>query len=274
MVYFGTDNDWVSYPQTYGFRDCGYKYKPDGYNREFLNDDFSIDEDSEYTYDQLIALIGSEANITATISNEVVTDLIYNIQVSQGGESNPSTQVTNPSYIDVLFAPEPDKAKILSSVYWDSIGTFLSSGEKQKRFNKTFSHIFLFNDYQATGYVELITNNRGGRFPNGVTKNTDGTWNFNDIQDFIVHNELGASGLTEETNPDFYDELKDVIRTTLFSSEAKIDLNGSLGSSSVTKPYYDKSKFKGLYFVVRLLIDNEENFKISCGNVGIYAQLL
>lgn len=145
--------------------------------------------------------------------------------------------VKNKSYVDIIFNTPVDIEKIVESVSWR---TDLFSGN-QLLYNKTFSHIMLYNDTQCTEVIPLNIGVDWWDADSGRT--TSGDWYFNGIMDAVVNNLIA-----------FLDNDKELIVTNV---------------SNNLKDFFDLSEFICKFVVVRLIIDNVNDYKIKLNSVSV-----
>lgn len=98
----------------------------------------------------------------------------------------------HPSFVDAVYNMEPKITKQLQSLQWI---TEVYDGTTYL-YNKTLSKILVFNNYQCSGYVEVI--------PRVNSRHNEGTWSFNDFKDIVVDRDLPAmvDGEPNEENLD------------------------------------------------------------------------
>lgn len=274
MIYFGANNVWTSKPTIIGLdKFTNYKYKPDADNKGELHSINNINGTTEYTYDQLSSLIAFHSDVLGIITDFEITNVIYDIQHAEGGSvAVPDAINYYPSYVDVIFNPEQEVLKTLTQIYWNSIAKVnLGVNGIRERYDKTFTHMMVYTTYQCSGYIPLV--NYQSNHIQGRLKNVNGRWNFNYFRDLIIHTDIvrlnSISYIGEQIAPKIFNEITDTLDGTLISKEGYVDTNNTIGSNNVIKPYFDKSLFQDLYFIVRFAIDNKEGYELSLGEVGV-----
>jgi hypothetical protein len=130
-------------------------------------------------------------------------------------------------YIDVLYNVEARLSKVLQSIDWQTIVIPINIDVPTNNvYDKTFSHIAVYNDNQASGDVELINANY---YVNSNHRHRVGTWTTNRFRDLVIN------------------------KRAVF-----MDNSGNFITSNLTnnKSYFEKSKFISKFVVVRLKDDN------------------
>lgn len=124
--------------------------------------------------------------------------------------------VIYPSYVDIVFNMEPNITKLFQSLQWISE---ITDGQRTI-YDKTISQILCFNEYQCTGYRDIV--------PMTNSRHNEGTWSMNDFRDIVVDRNL----------PIILDDEPIV---------SNLDDN---------MPWYNKKRMTDKFMVTRFLYDN------------------
>lgn len=138
--------------------------------------------------------------------------------------------VAHPSIIDLIF--NADVKALLSYVNWES--TVLDEFGIPV-FDETISHITVRNRYQTTGKLDIKHLDSA--------RNVENDWKFNDIRDIGIRNKLGHQNIIHNFNVNENSGIK----------ADKWDTN--------------KSRFVSAYCIVRLEVDNKNNYQIMIHDV-------
>ena len=125
-----------------------------------------------------------------------------------------------PSYVDLIFNGNLEISKLYQSIMWISDNINSNGGDT---YNKTITHIGIYNKSKATGLINLKDN----EFL--LTRTNEGQWSFNDFRDLVI------------------DQLSPII-----------DDNGDFISANLNndKLWFEKNNFISKFIVVRLYMDN------------------
>jgi hypothetical protein len=121
----------------------------------------------------------------------------------------------------------------LESIQWN---TDVFELDESKKYNdKTFSSVFIYTSADCTKVQAVLDSSLPANRRLGNARNVLRTWNYNAVGSYIL-------------NPD----------------DAVIDEHGNIITANIqnNKSYYKVTKLMGDFFIVRLIYDNSEQFKI------------
>jgi hypothetical protein len=141
-----------------------------------------------------------------------------------------------PAYIEAVLSENYIDTKQGVNIEW------LSSvyDGVNKLYDKTFTSIVVYTQSQCSGEIQLINNKNLAQVNNH--RHADFTWRFNDFRDIVL----------DKNNFVIYD-------------------NGIINNANLqlAKAWFKKSKFIGKHLIVRLIINNENNYKIDIADITV-----
>lgn len=153
------------------------------------------------------------------------------------------------SYFDFVFALNPLEEKVISSVGWI---TTVKSLIGELKPNETITHITIRSDYACTDRIPLTPQISLYDTESTNIKNTDDVWWF----DKII-NRVKAS----PTGPFISNIFNDYLPLS-----SQLDTDADLA-------WFDRTKFRGKYFIIRLEYDNSEDKEVYLQDVQASTRL-
>lgn len=141
------------------------------------------------------------------------------------------------SYIDVVFNPSPDIAKVVKSINWMSDTVKLDDTILK---DETITHLMVFNNSQCSGIIDLKEDK--GLWFGSDARNIEDTWNFNDFRDLI-----------KDKNLPFLDNKNQLITSNINNS----------------KSWFEQSLFIAKFVIVRFINDNANQHDLHIIGVNV-----
>ena len=151
--------------------------------------------------------------------------------------SNTESAVYNKSYIDAVLNFKNLSSKKWQDISWNSEALALTP-EKQTIQDKTITQIMVYSGEQCSGIISLEDLST---WFNKNKRDVEDTWRFNKFRDIVIDPSLP-----------YLDEFNQVIQSNLNNS----------------KKWFDKSKFITKFVIVRMQIDNIEQYELHINDVG------
>lgn len=150
----------------------------------------------------------------------------------------PQGQRIRKSFVDIIFRSEPSISQSFDVINW--ISEVRDIAEKYNYYDKTITHIMVYNDRMCTGVIPITS----GFWLGSTAKNVYESWAFNRIRDVLI-------------NP----------KTALFDDKDEV-IDGTLYTSA-TATWLSKNKYLHKFVIVRFIYDNAENFHFALNDSGV-----